>query len=109
MQQQTLEAPRPADLIGEAIRERRAISATYNGATLDLEPYNVFVRNGALFLSAFNPHKNRRVDSDPELGIFNLSGLSDVAIGDAFTPAESLAALDESPERQVLIAVEPLD
>ena len=108
MQQQTLEAPRPVDLIGEAIRERRAISATYNGATLDLEPYNVFVRNGALFLSAFNPHKNRRVDRDPELGTFNLSGLSDVELGDAFTPAEALAVPDENADRQVLIAIEPV-
>lgn len=106
MQQRTLETPRPVDLIGEAIRERRAISATYNGATLDLEPYNVFVRNGALFLGAFNPHKNRRVDRDPELGVFNLSGLSDVVLGKPFTPVEMLAAPNDNGDRQVLIAIE---
>ena len=106
MQQTSPELPRPIDVIGEAIRDRRTISATYNGATLDLEPYNLFLRKGSVFLSAFNPRKNRRVDSDPELGTFNLSGLSEVALGDCFDPIEALAEPAEDADRQVLIAVE---
>ena len=66
------------------------IQATYNGAAIELQPYQIFIRNGAVYLGAFNPSKNWRSDEDLKLGYFNISGITDLALTDTFEPSSHL-------------------
>ncbi|MGX7953434.1 hypothetical protein ACWPM1_12850 [Tsuneonella sp. HG249] len=66
----------------EAIVRRRVVTAVYNGTPLALSPHSMFARHGALFVSALNSSKARRVGEDPRLGVFKLAGLSEVVVTD---------------------------
>ncbi|MBX7536752.1 WYL domain-containing protein [Qipengyuania flava] len=93
-------------VLGEAMRERTMISATYNSSTLKLAPHQIVLRNNAFYLGAVNPNKSRRVDEDPALGYFKIDGLSDIALtreGFDPIPAENCAPVREGD--QVIVAI----
>lgn len=95
------------ELIGDAISRRRTIEATYNGGLLQLAPHQVFVRNDALYLAAFNGEKSRRHNEEPALGGYNLAGLSGVSVTDQ--TFEPLSSFDQAGMRlgdHVLLTVE---
>ena len=95
-----------AETLSQAISERRMVRASYNGGVMTLAPHQLFARGDALYVSAFNPGKNWRGPEDYRLGLFNLAGLSEVAIEpDSFEP---LAGFDGAPPRdddRLLLAV----
>lgn len=94
------------ELLGEAISARRAIEATYNGSILRLEPYQVFVRNNALYLAGFNREKSRRYDEEMTLGGYNLAGLSHVSVTDqSFDPNSTFDDAGVGPDDHVLLTV----
>ncbi|MGD5691106.1 hypothetical protein QUT48_23015, partial [Xanthomonas citri pv. citri] len=69
----------------EAIAQRWVVTAVYNGAPLALAPHSLFARHGALFVSAVNMSKTRRDDEEQRLGIFKVTGLSEVVVtGESF-------------------------
>lgn len=95
------------ELLGEAIRRRRNIDATYNGGVLRLSPHQVFVRNDAFYLGAFNAQKSRRHDEEPTLGEYNLAGLSKLAVtAQSFEPLQSFDRSGIRPGDEVIMAVE---
>ena len=76
----------------EAIALKRLISAVYNGVELILAPHQLFLRHGALHVSALNTGRAWRSDEERKLGQFKLDGLSDVAIVDgSFEPLPHFA------------------
>lgn len=95
------------ELLHEAISRRRNVEARYNGVLLHLSPHQIFIRNEAFYLAAFNGGKSRRHDEEPKLGGYHLAGLSQLAMtGQDFEP---LSAFDRSgmrPGDQVLVTVE---
>lgn len=94
------------ELLGEAIGERRVIEVTYNGNTLRLEPYQVFVRNNALYLAGFNPEKSRRHNEEMTLGGYNLAGLSHMSVTDqSFEPVSTFEDAGIRPNDHVLLSV----
>jgi len=72
-----------AHTLAESISMQRMIHTKYNGIQLRLAPHQLFVRNEALYLGAFNPEKKRRSDEAPSLGFFNVSGMSGVELSNA--------------------------
>lgn len=90
MQHKTPSKSTPIETLAEAIQTCRMLEITYNGTPMSLHPYQMFVRNGAVYLSAFNPNKNWRSQEDWRLGHFNISGISDIAIADGFEPSSQL-------------------
>lgn len=79
------------DDIGRAISERLVVSAVYNGANVAIQPYILLIRNGALYVGAYNPAKSRRHDAAPSLGLFNIAGFSDLVVGHEFSPIPEIA------------------
>jgi hypothetical protein len=97
-----------ARVIFKAIVEREALTAVYNGQTIELHPHQIFVRHDAMFVRAVNPNKGRRHDEAPSLGEFKLNGLRDLAAaGKAFDPLEGFTGAEERDGEQVLLAVIP--
>jgi len=79
--------PSPEKTLLEAIASLRMVSANYNGRELDLAPHHLFSRHGQPFLAAFNPRKKWANDEERWLGLFKVSGLSNVALlEDTFVP-----------------------
>lgn len=75
----------------EAIAVGRMVEATYNGKRLCLAPHQLFARRSEPFLAAVNPAKNMG-ERGQQLGLFKLSGLSEVvALDEAFEPLPGFA------------------
>lgn len=90
MQQKLSNQAEKIELAMEAIVTRSRLEANYNNARLELHPHQLFLRNDALFLRAFNPNKSRRSDEEPSLGNYKLDGLKDLAlVRETFDPLES--------------------
>ncbi|TMM48346.1 WYL domain-containing protein [Qipengyuania marisflavi] len=83
-------SPTIADLgqtLAQAIRNKQMVQAVYNAVPMDLAPHQIFVRNDALYVSAFNPQKKRREDESPALGHFKIAGLTNLHLTqDQFAP-----------------------
>lgn len=90
MQHDPSDATDRIEKLGRAITQRLTLSVIYNGANLSIEPYILLVRNDALYLGAYNPGKSRRHDAVPSLGLYNISGFSDIELGHEFTPLEEV-------------------
>lgn len=98
---------RKMELVGEAITRLRIVEATYNGSVLRLSPHQIFMRNSAVYVAAFNAGKSRRHDEQPKLGGYNLAGLSQLAVTDEpFDPLPSFDGTAMRPGDHVLIAIE---
>ncbi len=94
-------------VLGEAMRERTMVSATYNSSPLTLAPHQIVLRNNAFYLGAVNPNKSRRVDEDPALGYFKIDGLSDIALTrENFEPIPAEACAPVREGDQVIVALE---
>lgn len=75
----------------EAIAIGRMVEATYNGERMRLAPHQLFARRNEPFLAAVNPAKNTG-ERGQQLGLFKLSGLSEVVVLDeAFEPLPGFA------------------
>lgn len=75
----------------KAIATGRMVEATYNGTRMRLAPHQIFARRSEPFLAAVNPAKNTG-EHAPQLGLFKLSGLSDIEVLDeGFEPLPSFA------------------
>ena len=94
-------------VLGDAMRERRLITATYNSSPLTLAPQLIVLRNGAFYLGAVNPNKARRSDEEPSLGFFKIDGLSGITMTmDNFEP---LAPQARVPARKDDTVIATLD
>lgn len=94
-------------VIGEAIRERRLISGTYNSSRLTLAPHQIILRNEAFYLGAVNPNKARRHDEEPTLGYFKIDGLTDVKITpDTFEALASEALIPTRDGDRVIVTLD---
>lgn len=94
MQHEVSDTARKIELAMEAIVTKSKLEVTYNGATLELCPHQLFVRHDSVYLRAFNPNKSRRVDEEPSLGSYKIDGLSGLNVTKvAFDP---IAANDDS-------------
>lgn len=94
-------------VLGEAMRERRLVRATYNSAQLTLAPHQIVLRNEAFYLGAVNPNKGRRVDEDPALGYFKIDGLSQVTMAEeVFEPLPADACVPPRPDDRVIAALD---
>ena len=81
----------------EAIARKRMVAGIYNGSAILLAPHQLFARHGELFVRALNTQRTPREDSEPRLGQFKLTGLSDVALTqETFEP---LGSFDPQPVR----------
>lgn len=93
--------------MAQAIHEKCLIEATYNGAAMRLAPHQLFVRNEALHVRAFNPQKSRAADQEPVLGVFKLDGLSGVALTDMpFDPVPSFEGQLPRPDDVLVTGIE---
>lgn len=106
MQQFDVDEAAAAALLSQAISKKFQIRVTYNGAQMELEPYQIFERHGALYLSAFNPHKNRPNDKPKELGHFRLAGLKAIELTEGFVPQAELDRTMPREEDKLLLAVD---
>lgn len=107
MQQATDDRVRLAEILAEAIHKKRIVEATYNGASLKLAPYQLFVRHDALYATALNPQKSRRIDEEPNLGVFKLAGLSRLSLTDEpFEPVPNYAGQLPRPDDVLVTGIE---
>lgn len=93
--------------LGRAIIGRRIVSAVYNGTSISLQPYILFVRNDAFYLGAFNPGKNRRHDEGFSLGLYNISGFSELALGAEFSPLPGMPVAAPRDSDRVILSISP--
>lgn len=70
-------------ILSLAIGQRVVVGARYNDKTIELWPHQLIERHGATYLRAVNPAKSRLRDDPATLGLFHLSGLSDLALKQA--------------------------
>lgn len=90
----------------QAIALKRKVTASYNGARLDLAPHLMFERHGDLFVSALNLGKSWRSDEEPRLGHFKLDGLRDVELQEEeFDPLPAFAPEPPKPDDMLILAV----
>lgn len=93
-------------LLLEAIARRLLVTASYNGATMQLAPHRLFSRHGELYVSAFNPNKNWRSDEERRLGHFKLAGLGEVTLcDDGFEPLPDLDPALPREDDELVFAV----
>jgi|TARA_B100000378_G_C18024416_1_gene405310 hypothetical protein len=91
------------NVIANAIQATRVIVATYNGAKIELCPHEIFVRDQALYLRAFNPDKSRRHDEEPALGKFNIAGMTEVTLSKhLFIPLPSFLGVASIGEQSIV-------
>lgn len=90
----------------EAIAQKRAISARYNGSVMKLAPHALFERHGELFICALNMGKAWRTEQERRLGQFKLSGLSETAVlKENFDALQTEASSSLRPSDSLLLAV----
>lgn len=106
MQQFNVTEAAAAALLSQAINGKFQVHVVYNGARMVLEPYQIFERHGALYLSAFNPGKNRPNDKPKELGHFRIAGLKDIKLADPFAPAVDLDRKMPRADDKLLLAID---
>lgn len=106
MQQFDVTEAAAAALLSQAINAKVQVRVRYNDAHMELEPYQIFERHGALYLSAFNPHKNRPNEKPKELGHFRIAGLKDIELSDPFMPLPELDRKMPREEDKLLLAID---
>lgn len=106
MQQFDANEAAAAAVLSQAITGKIQVRVKYNGAQMELEHYQIFERHDALYVSAFNPHKNRPNDKPKELGHFRIAGLKDIQLADPFTPLAELDRAMPRAEDKLLLAID---
>lgn len=106
MQQFDAHEAAAAAVLTQAITGKFQVRVMYNGVQMELEPYLIFERHDALYVSAFNPHKNRPNDKPRELGHFRVAGLKDIQLADPFTPMAELDRTMPRAEDKLLLAID---
>lgn len=106
MQQFNAHEATAAALLSQAVNSKVQVRVRYNGAEMVLDPYQIFERHGALYLSAFNPHKNRPNEKSKELGHFRIAGLKEIQLADPFTPLPELDRKMSRDEDRLLLAID---
>lgn len=77
-------APRALDettiaaIVGEAIRERRCLTGTYNNGLVRLAPYVLFARHNELFVDGVVIDRDGKPPREQKLATFKLKGLGRV-------------------------------
>lgn len=106
MQHSPSEDATAIEIIGRAIQAKQMISATYNGAKVELCPHELFVRHQSVYLKALNPNKNRKHDEDATLGKFSIAGLSHVTPSSRrFSPLPSFSTVASGHGEQSIVSV----
>lgn len=106
MQQFDTHEAAAAALLSQAVNSKVQVRVRYNGAQMVLDPYQIFERHGALYLSAFNPHKNRPNEKPKGLGHFRIAGLREIELADSFTPLPELDRKMQRDEDKLLLAID---
>ena len=70
----------PIGLVAEAIGTKRCIKAVYNRGKIRLAPDSLVDRHGQLYLRAVRLEFDGRLARFPRLGLFKLSGLTDMEL-----------------------------
>lgn len=95
------------EIIGRAIQATRMISATYNGAKIELCPHELFMRHQSVYLKAYNPNKSRKHDEEATLGKFSVAGLSHVIPSSRqFSPLPLFAVASGQGEQSIVSVID---
>jgi len=81
-------------MLAFAIERQVFVTATYNRLRARLAPHSLFERHGDSFLRAVTLEVDGREPREPKLGIFKLTGLSEVTLeGRGFSAEEVFAGV----------------
>lgn len=107
MQHSQIEEATALEIIGRAIQAKQMISATYNGAKIELCPHELFVRHQSVYLKALNPNKSRKHDEEATLGKFSIVGLSHVTpTSRRFSPLPSFRTAAGEDEQSIVSVID---
>ena len=97
----SIPAASPTELISFAIGRGICLLAEYNRSETVLAPKSVFERNGELFMKAVTLETDGRTPKVLKLGIFKLSGLTEIRLSGRTFAAGALFREVEAVRRRV--------
>jgi hypothetical protein len=91
----------------QGIASLTSVAATYNRGAVILQPYVLFAEHDALFVQAVTVSRDGKPPREAKLGVFRLSGLSEVKLTTAAFAPQPQLLLDGGEEagRQIIARV----